>query len=158
MRTVEEHRDAALALVAPLPPVRVPLGEALVFFDAALADEFARRRKQAGHLVSKMRFLAAPWIATLEGGRWLAHAAHANAMARRLSTALARLPGARLVAPTEANGVFVDLPKRTIDGLRERGWRFYVFVGETGCRFMCAWDTREEDVDRLAGDIAALAA
>ncbi|MFO1308154.1 MAG: aminotransferase class V-fold PLP-dependent enzyme [Burkholderiales bacterium] len=136
----------------------LPLGEALVFFDAGLADEFARRRKQAGHLVSKMRFLAAPWIATLEGGRWLAHAAHANAMARRLSAALVRVPGTRLVAPTEANGVFVDLPKRTIDGLRERGWRFYVFVGETGCRFMCAWDTRVEDVDRLAGDVAALVA
>ena len=44
------------------------------------------------------------------------------------------------------------------EGLRERGWRFYVFVGETGCRFMCAWDTRVEDVDRLAGDVAALVA
>ena len=136
----------------------LPFGEALVFFDAALADEFARRRKQAGHLVSKMRFLAAPWIAMLEGGRWLAHAAHANAMALRLSDGLARVPGTALIAPTEANGVFVDLPRRTIEGLRERGWRFYVFVGETGCRFMCAWDTREEDVDRLAADVAALVA
>jgi len=136
----------------------LPFGEALVFFDAALADEFARRRKQAGHLVSKMRFLAAPWIAMLEGGRWLAHAAHANAMALRLSDGLARVPGTALIAPTQANGVFVDLPRRTIEGLRERGWRFYVFVGETGCRFMCAWDTRAEDVDRLVADVAALAA
>ena len=136
----------------------LPFGEALVFFDAALADEFARRRKQAGHLVSKMRFLAAPWIAMLEGGRWLAHAAHANAMARRLSEGLARVPGATLIAPTQANGVFVDLPARTIEGLEARGWRFYVFVGETGCRFMCAWDTRAEDVDRLVADVAALAA
>ncbi len=136
----------------------LPFGEALVFFDAALADEFVRRRKQAGHLVSKMRFLAAPWIAMLEGGRWLAHAAHANAMALRLSDGLARVPGTALIAPTQANGVFVDLPRRTIEGLRERGWRFYVFVGETGCRFMCAWDTRAEDVDRLVADVAALAA
>ena len=105
-----------------------------------------------------MRFVAAPWIAMLEGGRWLAHAAHANAMALRLSDGLARVPGTALIAPTQANGVFVDLPRRTIEGLRERGWRFYVFVGETGCRFMCAWDTRAEDVDRLVADVAALAA
>lgn len=41
-------------------------------------------------------------------------------------------------------------------GLRARGWRFYVFVGDTGCRFMCAWDTAERDVDRLLADVAAL--
>lgn len=134
----------------------LPFGEALVFFDAALADEFARRRKQAGHLASKMRFVAAPWIAMLEGGRWLAHAAHANAMARRLSDGLARVSGATLIAPTQANGVFVHLPPPVIEGLRARGWRFYVFVGDTGCRFMCAWDTAERDVDRLLADVAAL--
>ena len=135
----------------------LPFGEALVFFDAALADEFARRRKQAGHLVSKMRFVAAPWIAMLEDGRWLAHAARANAMARRLSDGLVRVPGATLIAPTQANGVFVHLPPRAIEGLRARGWRFYVFVGDTGCRFMCAWDTAERDVDRLLADVAAFA-
>jgi len=134
----------------------LPFGEALVFFDAALADEFARRRKQAGHLASKMRFLAAPWIAMLERGRWLAYAARANAMARRLSDGLAHVPGAKLIAPTQANGVFVDLPPRVIEGLRARGWRFYVFVGDTGCRFMCAWDTAEHDVDRLLADVAEL--
>ncbi|MBK6803477.1 MAG: low specificity L-threonine aldolase [Betaproteobacteria bacterium] len=135
----------------------LPFGEALVFFDAPLADEFARRRKQAGHLASKMRFVAAPWIAMLENGRWLAYAAHANAMARRLADGLANVPGAVLIAPTQANGVFVELPARVIEGLRARGWRFYVFVGDTGCRFMCAWDTAERDVDRLLADVAALA-
>ena len=135
----------------------LPFGEALVFFDATLAEEFARRRKQAGHLASKMRFVAAPWIAMLENGRWLAYAAHANAMARRLADGLASVPGAALIAPTQANGVFVELPPRVIEGLRARGWRFYVFVGDTGCRFMCAWDTAERDVDRLLADVAALA-
>ena len=135
----------------------LPFGEALVFFDATLAEEFARRRKQAGHLASKMRFVAAPWIAMLESGRWLAYAAHANAMARRLADGLANVPGAVLIAPTQANGVFVELPARVIEGLRARGWRFYVFVGDTGCRFMCAWDTAERDVDRLLADVAALA-
>lgn len=136
----------------------LPFGEALVFLDPALADEFRRRRKQAGQLASKMRFLAAPWVAALEGDAWLAHARHANSMARRLSERLlAAVPGARLVAATQANGVFVHLPPPVIAGLRARGWRFYVFVGETGCRFMCAWDTTAEDVDALVADCRKLA-
>src|SRR5262249_11948900 len=65
----------------------MPFGEAIVYFDRELADEFARRRKQAGQLASKMRFLAAPWLAMLEHGAWLKHAAHANAMAQRLAAA-----------------------------------------------------------------------
>src|SRR5213075_498522 len=60
----------------------LPFGEAIVFFDRALADEFLRRRKQGGQLASKMRFLAAPWSAIMSNGVWLKHAAHANAMAR----------------------------------------------------------------------------
>ena len=135
----------------------LPFAEALVFFDVALADEFSRRRKQAGQLASKMRFLAAPWVAALEGGAWLRHAAHANSMAKRLSDAIMKVPGVSLLAPTEANGVFADLPERVVEGLRARGWRFYTFVGATGCRFMCAWDTSTETVDAFASDIAALA-
>ena len=92
----------------------MPFGEAVVFFDRALADEFARRRMQGGQLASKMRYLAAPWIAMLESGAWLRHAAHANAMARRLAERLAGLPGVELIAPVQANGVFVHLPKRVI--------------------------------------------
>ncbi len=136
----------------------LPFGEALVFFDHAVADEFARRRKQGGQLASKMRFLAAPWSGVLDDGAWLRHAKHANAMARRLSSAIERVPGARLIAPTEANGVFAHLPPSVIAGLRERGWRFYVFVGDTGCRFMCAWDTPPAAVERFVADLAELAA
>ena len=135
----------------------LPVGEAIVFFDRALADEFARRRKQGGQLASKMRFMAAPWIGMLENGAWLVHAAHANAMARRLSAAVERVPGARLIAPTQANGVFAHLPAPVIAGLHARGWHFYVFVGDTGCRFMCAWDTTIEAVDRFVGDMNELA-
>jgi threonine aldolase len=136
----------------------LPFGEAVVFFDAALADEFARRRKQAGQLASKMRYLAAPWIGALEDGAWLRHAAHANAMAARLAAALADVPGARFLAPVQANGVFVDLPLAVVEGLRGRGWRFYTFVGATGCRFMCAWDTPVASIDRFAADARELAA
>jgi threonine aldolase len=131
----------------------LPFGEALLFFDHALADEFARRRKQGGQLSSKMRILAAPWVGVLKDDAWLLHARHANTMAQRLAAAIGNLSGARLLAPVEANGVFVDLPKSAIDVLRKKGWRFYIFVGATGVRFMCSWDTTPASVDALADDL-----
>jgi threonine aldolase len=131
----------------------LPGGEAILFFDRELADEFARRRKQAGQLASKMRFLAAPWLGVLEDGAWLRHAAHANAMARRLAEGLSTIREAKLLAPVEANGVFTDLPKHAIDAMHAKGWCFYVFVGETGVRLMCAWDTTPESVDRFLDDL-----
>ncbi len=134
----------------------LPLGEALVFFDRTLADEFARRRKQGGQLASKMRFLAAPWSAVLDDGAWLRHATHANAMAQKLAAALTQVPGAQLLAPVEANGVFIDLPRAVIDALWTRGWKFYVFVGDTGARFMCAWDTPATLVDTLVAEVREL--
>jgi threonine aldolase len=133
----------------------LPAGEAILFFDRELAAEFARRRKQAGQLASKMRFLAAPWLGVIEDGAWLRHAAHANAMAQRLARGLESIGDARLLAPVEANGVFVDLPQPAIDALHGKGWRFYAFVGDTGVRLMCAWDTPPEAVDRLVDDLKA---
>jgi threonine aldolase len=79
-------------------------------------------------------------------------------MARRMADAIAKVPGATFIAPTDANGVFVHLPPPVIRGLEARGWRFYVFVGETGCRFMCAWDTPPVAVDRFCADLRELAA
>ena len=67
----------------------LPIGEAIVFFDRALAEDFAWRCKQAGQLASKMRFLSAPWLGILENDAWLRHAGHANAMARRLADGIA---------------------------------------------------------------------
>ena len=64
-------------------------GEAILFFDAALAEDFGYRCKQAGQLASKMRFLSAPWVGVLEEGAWLRHARHANACAQRLAAAVA---------------------------------------------------------------------
>ncbi|MBI2306713.1 MAG: low specificity L-threonine aldolase [Rhodocyclales bacterium] len=135
----------------------LPVGEAVVFFDRALSEDFAWRCKQAGQLASKMRFLSAPWLGMLEDGAWLRHAAHANAMAQRLAAGLAAIPAARLLFPVEANGVFAELPPPLIDGLRARGWRFYTFIGAGGARFMCAWDTQPESVDALLADLRALA-
>ncbi len=129
-------------------------GEAVVFFDSALADAFAWRVKQTGQLASKMRFAAAPWCALLADDVWLRNARHANAMARRLAAGIANLPGLRLMHPVEANAVFADIPVTAQAALRAKGWRFYTFVGETGCRLMCAWDTTPATVDRLSADMA----
>ena len=128
-------------------------GEAVVFFNRDLAREFEYRCKQSGQLCSKMRFLAAPWVGMLRDGAWLRHAAHANAMARRLHDRLLGVPEVKILFPVQANAVFVDLPLPVAAALRQIGWKFYSFIGQGGCRLMCAWDTREEDVDAFASDL-----
>jgi threonine aldolase len=120
--------------------------EAVVFFNRTLAAEFDYKVKQAGQLASKQRYAGAQWLAVLRDGTWLRHAAHANAMARRLSDGLVAR-GFQLVAPTEANGVFVHLTPEEHGRLEAQGWHFYPFVGETGHRLMCGWDARPEEID-----------
>jgi threonine aldolase len=132
----------------------LPIGEAIVFFDRRLGEEFAYRCKQAGQLASKMRFLSAPWLAMLKNDVWLRHAAHANAMARHLSDRISACVGAEMVLPTQANGVFVNLPDAAVARLRAAGWVFYTFIGG-GARFMCSWATTTSAVDALAADISA---
>jgi threonine aldolase len=104
--------------------------EAVVFFDKSLAAEMPYRRKRAGHLFSKMRFLAAQFEAYLTDDLWLRHARHANAQARRLSEGLAKLPGARLLHPVEANEIFIALPEPVIVGLEQAGFKFYRWIEE----------------------------
>lgn len=125
--------------------------EAVVFFNRELAREFDYRVKQSGQLASKMRFAAAQWCAVLHDGAWLRHAAHANRAARALSQGLVAL-GFSLVAPTEANGVFVRMPERVAAALAACGWQFYKFVGDDGYRLMCSWETQQSDVARLLTD------
>lgn len=132
------------------------VGEAVVFFDKALAQDFDYRCKQAGQLASKMRFLSAPWVGMLEGGAWLRNAAHGNACAARLAKAVAGLPGIEPMFPVQANAVFLRAPEPVLNGLRARGWQFYTFIGG-GARFMFAWDADPARVDELAGDIRLLA-
>jgi threonine aldolase len=134
-----------------------PVGDAVVFFNRDLAHEFDYRCKQAGQLASKMRFLSAPWVGMLRDGAWLRHASHANRMAQLLHAAIKDIPGLSLLFPPQANAVFVEMPAPVIEGLRARGWRFYTFIGQGGCRLMCSWDTTEEDVRALVGDLRELA-
>jgi len=132
------------------------IGDAVVFFDGKLAEEFDYRCKQAGQLASKMRYLSAPWVGMLKDGAWLRRAAQANAMAGRLEGRLRELAGMKILFPRQANAVFADLPAAARDALWKRGWLFYTFIGQGGCRLMCAWDTTEADVDALVSDLKSV--
>ncbi|WBG64498.1 low specificity L-threonine aldolase [Pseudomonas citronellolis] len=129
------------------------VGEAILFFDRELAEGFDYRCKQAGQLASKMRFLAAPWVGVLQDDAWLHYANHANQCARLLAQRVADVPGVQLMFPVEANGVFLQMSEPALEALRQRGWRFYTFIGAGGARFMCSWDTEVERVEALAQDI-----
>jgi threonine aldolase len=131
------------------------VGEAILFFNRALAEDFDYRCKQAGQLASKMRFLSSPWVGMLESGAWKRNGEHANAMAKRLQTAIADVPNASIMFDVEANAVFLMASEPHLQQLRERGWRFYTFIGG-GARFMFAWDTDPARVDQLAADIRSI--
>ncbi|MFM9977698.1 MAG: threonine aldolase family protein [Sphingomonadaceae bacterium] len=125
--------------------------EALILFDGALADEIRVRRKRAGHLNSKGRFLAAQLLALLDDDRWLANARAANAGA----AILAKATGARLLHPVEANEVFVTMTPREAAHLRAQGFDFYDWA-ENEVRFVVSWDQPQNEIEALAKALAAL--
>lgn len=134
----------------------LPVGEAVVFFDRKLSQDFAWRVKQAGQLASKMRHISAPWVGLLENDVWLRNARHANAMAQRLYQGMKTIANLQVLHTPQANGVFAQLPAPSIKALHDKGWKFYEFIAGGGCRFMCAWDTTEESVDALLADMKAV--
>ncbi|MFL6760080.1 threonine aldolase family protein [Sphingomonas sp.] len=125
--------------------------EALILFRTELADEIAVRRKRAGHLLSKGRYLAAQILALLEDGLWLDNARAANAAAQTLAKAAPQ----RLVYPVEANEVFIRASAEEADNLRAQGFDFYDW-GPGEIRFVTSWDAAGEDLERLAAAIAGL--
>jgi threonine aldolase len=133
------------------------MGEAVLFFDRAMATDFDYRCKQAGQLASKMRFLSAPWVGMLESGAWLRNAEHANRCAQQFAKAVAAIPGVRIAQPVEANAVFLLASEEILNSLRMRGWSFYTFIGGAA-RFMFAWDSDLERADALIRDLRECAA
>jgi len=129
------------------------VGEAVVFFQKELAEEFDYRCKQAGQLALKMRFLAAPWGGMLQNGVWLDRARHANRCAQILADRLGSIPQIEIMFPVEANGVFVSMPEALSEELHQRGWHFYSFIGAGGARLMCSWATSQADIEALVEDI-----
>jgi threonine aldolase len=129
------------------------VGEAILFFNKDLAEDFDYRCKQAGQLASKMRYLSAPWVGILQNDAWLKYALHANHCAQLLAELVSDIPGVSLMFPVQANGVFLQMSEPALEILRGQGWRFYTFIGVGGARFMCSWDTNEARVRQLAADI-----
>ncbi|MDO5091053.1 MAG: beta-eliminating lyase-related protein [Cardiobacteriaceae bacterium] len=125
------------------------LGECVVVLNPAnVADGLKYLRKLNMQLASKMRFIAAQFVALLEGDLWQRSAAHANAMAARLAAGLAEMPGVEFVYPREANGVFVRLPAGVADKVRQTSF-FYDWDQNGTVRLMCSFDTQEAHVDAL---------
>ena len=125
--------------------------EALIFFDPELAKATLYRRKRAGHLLSKGRFLATQLLAMLEGDVWLRNARAANERARRLAEAA----GDRLVIAVEANEIFLKVTPQEAAALREQGFDFYDW-GPGEARLVTSWDSDEAQVEALARAIEAL--
>ena len=127
--------------------------EAVIFFDPAEAHDFEYRRKKAGHLLSKMRFVSAQFDAYLKGTSWLDHAARANGLARRLAEGLCRIAGVELAHPVEANAVFAHLPCAVVARLRAAGAAFYDWAppenGRILVRLVTSFATPEDDVAKF---------
>ena len=122
-------------------------GEAIVFFDQALAKNCQYYRKQASQLHSKMRFISAQFEALLTDNLWYKNAYHANQMAQRLYSKIQEIPEIKLTQTREANSVFAIIPKKAIDILQEQ-YEFYIWNPETNeVRWMCSFDTTEKDID-----------
>jgi len=131
-------------------------GEAVVFFNKALCEDFKYRRKQGMQLSSKMRYIAAQFSAFLENDLWKQNARHANLMAQKLYQAVKDIPGVRITQKVESNAVFAIIPESTIEKLQE-AYFFYVWDEATSeVRWMCSFDTTEEDIEGFAARLTSL--
>ncbi|MDE2219854.1 MAG: low specificity L-threonine aldolase [Gammaproteobacteria bacterium] len=133
--------------------------EAVIFFRADMARDFELRRKRAGQLWSKLRYMSAQLTALLEDGLWLRHGRHANALAARLAQGL-QVRGIGLVQPVEANEVFAVLPAQRIAALRAAGFEFYEWPAarpdrQPVVRLVTAYDMVAADVDALLAALDA---
>jgi threonine aldolase len=136
--------------------------EAVIFFDPGQAGEMKWRRKRAGHTLSKGRLIGAQFEGLLGGGHWLELARHANAMAQRLTEAIAGQDMVRLAWPCQANEVFLVLSEPLQARLAQAGVGYIAWSdtalppdgplagGEIVGRFVMSFTTQAEAVDRLA--------
>ena len=129
-------------------------GEAVVLFNPALSADFLYLRKQGMQLASKMRFIAVQFETLLTNDLWRRSAQHANRMAKALEAAVRKIPQVRVVWEVESNGVFVQIPRPAIERIQER-YFFYPWIEpENIVRWMCSFDTTEEDVKEFAKFVA----
>jgi threonine aldolase len=130
--------------------------EAVVTFRTDATTSLRFLRKQSMQLSSKMRFVAAQFVALLTDDLWLRNASHANAVAARLAEGISALDGVSIAYPVEANGVFATLPPAVVEALQAE-WPFYVWDEDTRVvRLMCSFDTTEADVDEFVARLGEL--
>jgi len=125
-------------------------GEAVVFFKRVLADDFEFRRMQGMQLSSKMRFISVQFDALLTDELWLRNAQHSNRMAKLLERELKRIPRVKIAYPVEANGVFAVIPRAAIRKIKQRYFFYMWDEQQSMVRWMCSFDTTEEDVREFA--------
>jgi threonine aldolase len=128
--------------------------DAVVLFRKELVPDFKYLRKQGMQLASKMRFLSIQLDALLSNDLWRRNALHANRMAKLLGARVRRIPGVKVVQKVEANGVFVKIPRRAIAPLRRKSFFYTWDEAASVVRWMCSWDTTEEDVLEFAREVA----
>ncbi len=129
------------------------LADAIVVFSADTAREIGFHLRRAGLVWSKMRFASAQIAAYVEDDLWLRLARQSNAAASAIAERIGSLPGVGLLAPVEANELFVTMPGQALDALHAQGIRFYR-RGPTLGRFVCRWDTTAGEIDALVGAIS----
>ncbi len=131
-------------------------GEAIIFFNPSLAQEFMYTRKQGLQLASKMRYISAQFLAYLEEGQWNTTAQHANSMAQLLANRVRNIQGVTITQPVHANAVFALIPKAIIPELQKE-YFFYVWDEERSeVRWMTSWDTTPEDIEQFANLLQSL--
>ncbi|HWB50424.1 MAG TPA: beta-eliminating lyase-related protein [Stellaceae bacterium] len=128
------------------------LCDAIVVFSPEIADGLAVQLRRAGQVWSKMRFASAQLMAYIENGLWLRLAAQSNAAAARIAAGIAGVPGLTLVAPVEANEIFLELPPGVMDALEADGFQFYR-RGATLARFVCRFDVTAAEADALVNSL-----
>lgn len=132
------------------------LGEACVFINPKLAEDFKYRRKQDLQLCSKMRFVAAQFEAYLEKEVWRRNAEHSNAMAKKLYEKVKNLPNLEVVYPVQANGVFAKLPRNVWTKLQEKYFFYDWDLDNDVVRWLCSFDTTDDDIDDFVAELKKL--
>ena len=133
-------------------------GEAVVFFNLKLADDFMYTRKQGLQLASKMRYISAQFNAYLSNNQWSQTAKHANSMARLLAKELVVVPQVKITQPVQVNGVFAIVPEHIIEKLQAEYFFYMWDENRSEVRWMTSWDTTEEDIKNFVAKIKELLA
>lgn len=124
------------------------LSDAIVVFNSDIAEKIDFHLRRGGMIWSKMRFASAQILAYVENDLWLRLARQSNAAAQQLAQGIHMIPGARLIAPVQANELFVEMPAKALDQLASQGVLFYR-RGPELARLVCRWDTTQEEINQL---------